>query len=170
MSHVTIAEGRIGQTDLDLQAVRLACEELGLEFCEGVTTYKWYGRWVNDYHATEAAYHQIDPKTFGTCKHMIRIKGNPNAYQLGLVELENGMLAPVFDQWGSGLSLQSIIGPASKKFVSVVNRYKAVLTAAAQQGHTVKSVERIEGTTKVRVIIGVKVQPKPGSSLGGSLK
>lgn len=164
MSHVSIGEARIQQTDLDLQAIKLACEHLGLVFCEGVTTYKWYGTWVGDYHGDDAAYRKIDPKKFGQCKHMIHLpwsaqeEADPTRrpYEIGLVEMEDGTLAPVFDHYGSGRRLMSLLGGKTcGKLMQLIDQYKVTLKAAQQKGHYVKSVERLAGG-KVQIRIGVK--------------
>ena len=58
----------------DIDTLVEEAEKLGLEFHEGQTTYKWYGQWIRDYHADDAAYkHGIDPKKYGTCTHALSV-------------------------------------------------------------------------------------------------
>lgn len=109
MSHVATVEIEVK----DIAAIKAACEELGLVFHEGKETFKWYGRWVNDYSANDAAYkHGIDPKDYGKCKHAIGVKGNSNAYEIGLVEKTDGSgFALIYDNWGSqGAALEKVAG------------------------------------------------------------
>src|SRR4051812_5985522 len=109
MSHVVLGEGRIDQTAFDLEAVRLACQDLGLVFCQGVPTWQWYGVWVNDYHGKDAAYRQVKPEQFGHGKHMLRLPWSlheeeiyakdpqKRPYEIGLIEMPDGRLAMIFD-------------------------------------------------------------------------
>lgn len=85
MSHVATIELEIK----DLGSLSAACEELGLEFKDGQKTFKWYGRWANDYAAENAAYKNgIDPKDYGKCEHAIAMKGNKHAYEIGLCKVK----------------------------------------------------------------------------------
>ena len=169
MSHVSIASGeRIQQNELDLEATRLACDELGLVFCRDTTTYQWFGKWVGDYHASDAAYKQVDPKTFGLCKHMIRrkwtqdeeirYKKQPEArpYEIGLVEMPDGGLTAMFDHYGSGREIMKLVGGKTcGLLMATIAKYKTILKAATVAGHYVKSIEKLENG-KVHVVIGVK--------------
>jgi len=108
MSHVTAVETIFE----DLDAAEQACKPLGLELARGQKTYKWFGSWVNDYHGDDAAYkHGIDPKDYGKCEHAIRVKGNPDAYEVGLVKNPNGPgYVLIYDFWAGGQGLQAAIG------------------------------------------------------------
>jgi hypothetical protein len=75
----------------DLECLARATERCGGEFLRNQTTYKWVGRWFNDYSEADAAYLQgIDPKDYGKCLHAIRVKGNPNAFEIGVVKNPTG--------------------------------------------------------------------------------
>lgn len=96
----------------DLSALRKACPELGLEFREGQTSFKWYGRWMNDYNAPEAAVQNgFDPKKFGQCEHAIGIKNNPGAYEVGVVKNPTGEgYTLLYDNYCGGMGLEAQIG------------------------------------------------------------
>lgn len=113
MSH--IASVKIIIKDLD--ALRRAAAELGLEFVEGQTTFKWYGRWLNDYHAPEAAVNNgFDPKKFGQCQHAIRIPNNASAYEVGVVANPNGEgFTLLYDNYAAGRGLEAKIGQGAQK-------------------------------------------------------
>lgn len=108
MSHVSKIELLVE----DLDALEKACELIGCELVRGQTTYKWYGQWVNDYHGDDAAYkHGVDPSQYGKCVHAIRVKGNPQAYEVGLVPHPSGKgFALIYDFWAGGKGLRAAIG------------------------------------------------------------
>jgi len=108
MSHVSVVELEVK----DLAALKEACEAIGLEFVEGQTSFKWYGRWMNDYDAHDAAYRRgIDPKNYGRCKHAIRIPGDSKAYEVGVVAKQDGSGYELcWDSWSGGFGLQAYVG------------------------------------------------------------
>lgn len=100
MSHV-VANPDFVITDLD--ALAEACPSIGLEFRRDQLTWKWYGTWVNDYSAADAAYKSgIKPEDYGKCLHAIGVQGNATAYEIGLVPNPHGEgFIPVYDFYGS---------------------------------------------------------------------
>jgi len=98
MSHVAVIDLHI--TDLD--SLAKACDRLGLELVKGQTTYKWYGVSVGDYRALDAV-----KAPDGICEHAIRVKGNPRAYEIGLVKRSDGKAgwSLVWDHWAGGHGL-----------------------------------------------------------------
>lgn len=108
MSHIASVKLQIR----DLQALVRACKDLGLEFKEGQQTFRWYGRWLNDYNSPEAAVSNgFDPKKFGQCQHAIGIAGNEGAYEVGVVENPNGPgYVLLYDNWQQGRGLEAKIG------------------------------------------------------------
>lgn len=78
MSHVSKIEVEVN----DIASLKMACQRLGLEFREGQTTYKWYGRLVN-----EAQYPLPEGMTqndLGHCTHAIHIHNAE--YEVGIVQ------------------------------------------------------------------------------------
>lgn len=108
MSHVSTVEIIIQ----DLDALEKACKLAGAELMRGQTTHKWFGKWVNDYDASDAAYkHGIKPEDYGKCEHAIRVNGNSEAYEVGLVKNPNGPgWVLVYDSWAGGKGLMKVIG------------------------------------------------------------
>ncbi len=108
MSHVS----RIQIVITDLASLGKAAAQIGMELVEGQKTYKWYGTWVNDYSAEDAAYrHGIDPKDYGKCEHALRVKGNSDAYEIGLVKNPDGAgWVLVHDNWAGGKGLEAVAG------------------------------------------------------------
>lgn len=127
MSHVVHVAMEI--TDLKLFAA--TCDELGLTFAKGQTTFQWYGRWVNDYNAQEAAVSQgIDPTTFGQCVHAVRIKGTQpgEQYEIGLIKSKDGPgYNLIYDSWSSGgRALEKCVG--GKKMSTLKRAYSTNVT------------------------------------------
>jgi len=108
MSHVETIELQVK----DLEALKAACKENGWTFLEGQKTFKWYGRWVNDFHGETAAYkHGIKPEDYGKCDHAISVPGA--SYEIGLVK-KGSAYQVVFDAWGGG-GLPKKIGSGAEK-------------------------------------------------------
>jgi hypothetical protein len=108
MSHVSAIKLVIE----DLDALEKAAELIGCELVRNQKTWKWYGKWVNDYHGDDAAYrHGIKTEDYGKCEHAIRVKGNSQAYEVGLVKNPDGPgFVPLFDFFAGGKGLQAVIG------------------------------------------------------------
>lgn len=110
MSHV-VAYPSLVITDLDVLAQ--VAESIGLKLVEG-TTYKWYGRWMNDFHAGDAAYKLgIKPSDYGKCDGFkLVIPGDPSAYEIGLHKDPAGSdgYVLVYDFFGPGQKLKELIG------------------------------------------------------------
>ncbi len=107
MSHVAKVELEIK----DLESLAKACSALGLEFVANQESFKWYGRWVNDYSAADAAYRNgIDVKDYGKCQHAIRVAGNARAYEVGVVRAADGKWSLVYDNWQGGSGLEAVAG------------------------------------------------------------
>jgi len=108
MSHVALVEITI--TDLD--ALQKACAACGLEFRKDQKTYRWFGKWVSDYHAKDAAYlHGINPKDYGKCIHAIGVPDNKQAYEIGVCSNPKGAgYVLIWDFWNGGYGLLAIAG------------------------------------------------------------
>lgn len=112
MSHVSSMKLAIN----DLDALDKACKALGLELVRDQKTFRWFGRWMNDFDAADAAYRNgIDVKDYGKCEHAIRIPGNSNAYEVGIMRNKEGQLVPVWDFFCGGYGLEEKIGKNGSK-------------------------------------------------------
>lgn len=145
MSHVATIEVEVKS----LKALKMACINLGLEFVEGQRTYKWYGKWVNDYHGNDAAYkHGIKPEDYGKCDHAIRIPGDTKAYEIGVIRQPNGSYTIVYDFWGPGRALKSYIGEDGNRLKQEYAIAAAVLAAHAK-GMVVQRVNQPNGAVRL---------------------
>jgi len=98
MSHVA----RIQLEIKDLCTLKQACTRLGLEFLEGRRTYRWYGRYMEDYPLPEGFCFD----DLGKCDHAISVTGA--AYEVGVVKRSGGYLL-LWDFWEEG-GLEKILG------------------------------------------------------------
>lgn len=104
MSHIATVDLDIK----DMDALKKACEQLGLELVEGKKTYKWYGTSVGDY-PLPAGFSKED---LGKCDHVIRIPGNSTAYEIGVVAKRDGTpgYQLMWDFWQGGYGMEKIAG------------------------------------------------------------
>lgn len=109
MSHVVTIETQV----TDLVALRQACEALGLELVEGQRNYRWFGRHVADYPLPEG----FAVEDLGKCHHAIRVKGNPKAYEIGVVRRKDGKAGYqlIYDFWSQGMGLEAVAGKGLTK-------------------------------------------------------
>jgi hypothetical protein len=134
MSHVATVELEVK----DLDALAKACEPLGLEFRLNQKTFRWYGRWVNDYSKADAAYkHGIKPEDYGKCLHAIAVKGNDKAYEVGIIQKPDGTFGLVWDFYEGGYGLMELVGKDCGK---LAQEYAAqvAMKQARKQGFQVK--------------------------------
>jgi hypothetical protein len=109
MSHVACIDIEI----TDLEALESACERLGWKLVKEAKTFKWFGKWVDDYHSQDAAYHHgINPEDYGKCAHKIKVPGC--GYEIGLLEQEDGSFKAIFDFYDKKLE-QAVGGKTCSK-------------------------------------------------------
>lgn len=146
MSHVATIDLVIE----DLDALAKACDELGLELRRGQTSFKWFGQWVNDYDANNAAYRNgISTDDYGRCEHAIAVKGNDQAYEIGLVKAADGRgYKLVFDFFAGGYGLMEKVGNDCDKLRQEYAVSKATITAH-KQGYRVLRAPQPDGKIKL---------------------
>lgn len=143
MSHVTTVKLKI----TDLASLSAACKMLGLEFVAGQKTYRWYGKWMNDFHATEAAVTQgFDPATFGNCEHAIRLPGC--AYEIGVVTAKDGGYAILYDNYGPGATIAAKLGTRCEK---LAQRYAAIVAGKKLAARGLRVKEQVLANGHIRI-------------------
>lgn len=126
MSHVTEVKMKIA----DLDALKEACHELGLEFMEGQKTHKWYGRFVGDTTPPQGR----DPKDYGKCEHAIRLQNARSSdYEIGLVPaLDGNGYDLMVDSWQQGRLMGAVgghdMGKLRQEYAAAVALAKAKKT------------------------------------------
>lgn len=103
MSHVTDMKLRVQ----DLECLKAAGLELGMELVK-TPQFKWFGTHVGDY-PLPAGFSKED---MGKCEYALRIKGNPQAYEVGVCKARDGKGGYVLlhDFWAGGKGLVAVIG------------------------------------------------------------
>ena len=151
MSHVT----KIDVELKDLEALNVACQELGLELRLHQTTYKWFGSYVGDSSLPAG----FTKKELGHCEHAIVVKGaGTSTYEIGLVTRRDGK--PGFtllkDDWQGGYGLLEKIGGKTAEKLLGEYKIQAALRLARKHGFTaVRSYNALtrkpQGVAKQRV-------------------
>jgi hypothetical protein len=111
-----------------LEALKAACQRLGLEFVEGQPSYVWFGHWVGDSPLPEG-FTQGD---LGHCDHAIRVPGA--SYEIGVVFRE-GAYHLLWDSWGQG-GLEAALGKECNRLRQAYGVAAAILEAQ-RQGYSV---------------------------------
>lgn len=107
----------IAQIDLDikdLDSLKKACIDLGLNFNEDKKTYKWWGKSVGDWPLPQG----FTEDDLGKCDHMISVKdADSKCYQVGVVRRRDGRpgYTLLWDFFEGGYGLQKAIGDNGNK-------------------------------------------------------
>jgi hypothetical protein len=115
MSHVV----GIKTSVKDLGALKRAAEALGLEFMEGQSTHKWFGHFMGEAAATNSTIRlAIKAEDYGQCLHAIRMKGNSDAYEIGVVRNPKGEgYIMIFDFFAQQRNITAICGEDLRKLL-----------------------------------------------------
>lgn len=150
MSHVVDAKFHIR----DLEEAERSAQELGGVLVRGQEHFTWYETWMNDWHDTQraAVMQGRDPKQFGRCAHVIRLKdAQKGDYEVGLVRRPDGDgYDAVYDSWGPGQKLETAFG---KDLSRLKEHYGAnvAVKRLRREGYRVVSKQRVDGALKVKV-------------------
>lgn len=148
MSHVVTIDIEIR----DLDALDAAAKSLGLELVRGQTTYRWYGRHVGDYPLPDGLSHE----DLGRCEHVLRIPGNAEAYEIGVVRRRDGRpgYTLLWDFWQGGYGLQEKVG-ANADRLKQAYALETAKRAAWRAGHRiVGEIRKADGTVVLRIAPG----------------
>lgn len=142
MSHIANVKMEIK----DLSVLAEVCEKLGLELVKGQTTYKWYGKFMNDYPLPVG----VKVSDLGKCDHVLRVKGNNQAYEVGVRKVGSGYQL-IWDFWSRGLGLLDKIGDTGNKIkqgytIAMIKRQ------AKARGLTVSEKVQDNGSVKLELV------------------
>lgn len=141
MSHVTTGSCVIK----DLEALKLAAQELGGAFVAGQHSYKWYGRYVGDAPLPKGL--TIDD--LGKCTHAITL---PKVeYEVGVVRQSDGSFRLMFDYWGPGQGLVKAFGENLGKLQQIYAKH-AVIRQAKAKGMIVRQSAGNDGSIKLQLM------------------
>ncbi len=140
MSHVT----KIRVEIRSLAALKAACARLGLEFVEGQTTYKWYGKYLGGSQRAPG----INIEDLGKCNHAIKVPGA--SYEVGVVQ-QNDQFLLMWDFWQPG-GLEAQLGKDGQKLVQAYT-VEAAKQAAQARGFSVWEEAVQDGSVKLHVSV-----------------
>lgn len=141
MSHVTILDLEINNLD----ALKAACQRLGLEWMENQHTYKWYGQFMGDYPLPQG----FSKNDLGKCTHAIRVPGA--SYEIGVV-IRQGKTTLMWDFWQSG-GLEKILDKGGAKLAQAYAIEAAKLDALSQGQNCYETVNE-EGDIELTIEVG----------------
>ena len=125
-----------------LDALKLACHRLGLEFRENQKTYRWFGRYAGDSPIPEG----FTQEDLGKCDHAIRV---PDAiYEIGLV-FKDGAWRLMWDSWQTG-GLEAALGKDCNKLRQAYG-IEAAKLEAQRQGYSIWEEQREDGAVKLHI-------------------
>lgn len=150
----------------DLDALEAACVEMGtLVFRRGKRDYNWFGRSVGDY-PLPVGFTKAD---LGKCDHAISVKGNEDAYEVGVVKYKPGTMKEVkltdgttqlvdvggtyallYDFWADGHGLVPAIGGRDAGKLLQEYATQVAIKQCKRQGMQVMRQQSADG--KVRLV------------------
>ncbi len=142
MSHVV----EIATEIKDLESLSVACEKLDLELIRGQQKYNWYGHSVGDYPLPEGT----TEEELGHCEHAIRVKGRPQAYEVGLKKTKTGYTL-LYDHYSGGKGLMDRISTNGKNADKLTQRYAVEVASrqARRQGYRVTEAVGTDGRIRL---------------------
>jgi hypothetical protein len=122
----------------DLEALKIAAKNLGLEFVENQKKYRWYGVSVGDYPLPK----NFTASDLGKCEHALRIPNNSTAYEIGVVKSRDGDgYELLWDFYNGGYGLQAKVGANG-------DRIKQEYSSAVSTRQLRKQGYRVQRTVK----------------------
>jgi len=103
MSHISKIELWIR----DLEALKMACSSLNLEFRKNQKFYKWFGRFMGDTVLPEG----VRAEELGACDHAIHVPGAE--YEIGVLQRGKEYIL-LWDSWFKG-GLENLLGKDAGK-------------------------------------------------------
>lgn len=136
MSHVAKIEIEIK----DLDVLKAACEQIGIEFVANKRTYVWYGEHVGDHPLPEG----FTAADMGKCDHAIRVPGA--SYEVGVVH-RHGKYILLWDFYRSG-GLERVLGKGACRLKQVYSAER-VRREARMKGYHVQERKSEQGIRMV---------------------
>ena len=127
-----------------LDALKLACQRLGLEVREGQTTYAWFGSFMGDAPLPEG----FTKEDLGKSDHAIHCPGA--SYEVGVV-FRDGVYKLLWDSWGSG-GLEAALGHDCNKLRQAYG-VEAAKLEAQRQGYSCWEDVQEDGAVRLHVML-----------------
>jgi hypothetical protein len=102
----------------DLAALERAARRCGLELVRGQAQFKWF--WGDtDYPRLQLPAHFAQEYVAGQCDHAIRVPGNNEAFEIGVVPLaDRSGYGLIWDSWRGGYGLEERAGPLCSRLLA----------------------------------------------------
>jgi hypothetical protein len=144
MSHVATIDIEIK----DLPALEQACKRLGLELVRDQKSYRWYGSHVGDYPVPEG----FTVEDLGKCDHAIRVPGNEEAYEIGVVRRRDGKAGYtlLYDFYAGGRGMTKFVGDAQCSKLKQMYATTIATRTAQRQGFRVQEHVGADGRIQLR--------------------
>ena len=139
--HVSVVALQIKSLD----ALKLACQRLGLEFRENQATYAWFGYFAGDAPLPEG----FVQEDLGKCTHAIQVPGA--SYEIGVV-FRDGAWRLLWDSWGSG-GLEAALGKDCNALRQAYG-VEAAKLEAQRQGYSIYETPLEDGSIRLNINIG----------------
>ena len=150
MSHIAT----VTLTIKSLEALKRACQKLGLRLNLGQQTFKWFGSDKPWYQAEASGLKNGIPVTdYGKCRHAISIPGDEEAYEIGVIKNPQGEgLTLALDSYAEGKGMMAKVGGAGCE--TLIQEYAVqVAEMEAQellaQGWTMERIEQTNGDVQI---------------------
>ena len=127
-----------------LDALKAACQRLGLEFREGQTHYAWFGYFAADAPLPEG----FTQEDLGHCVHAISVPGA--SYEIGVV-FQDGVYKLLWDSWRQG-GLEAALGKDCNRLKQAYG-IEAAKLEAQRQGYSVWETLEEDGGVKLHVML-----------------
>jgi hypothetical protein len=147
MSHVISIEM---ENILDLDALEACAPEFGMELVRDAKSHRWWGHSVGDYPVPAG----FKANELGHCEHKLRLKDNPNAYEIGLYDSHNGKpgFQLVYDFYGSqGQPLKKAVGAKGEHLKAAYAKHVAI-NHWQKRGYRVSTEQKQDGKVVVRAV------------------
>jgi len=146
MSHTEVIDLEV----TDLKCLANTCKRMGGQLILNQNTYKWYGRFMNDYPLPEG----LSEHDLGKCEHAIKFPGIN--YEVGVVKskTQKGAYSLMWDFWDKSLK-KKMGGEQAIAFKQHYTMEKGRLAAKAKGKLCRESVIKTDLGEKRRLVINV---------------
>jgi hypothetical protein len=144
MSHVVTIDCEIK----DLGCLEKAAKNIGLEFVRDQHSYKWWGHSVGDYPVPAG----FSEKDLGKCDHALRVPGNKNAYEVGVVKSRTAKsgYTLLYDFFGGGYGLEAKVGSNASNLIQ--NYQLEVAKKNIPFGFEIRTTTLKDGTIELEAV------------------
>jgi hypothetical protein len=134
-----------------LEDLEAAAAQVGMTLRYGQTSFRWYGRFMNDSTEGRELSRQLPVSEWGKCLHALTVNGHEqDAYEIGVVAALDGGEGYdlVFDSWGPGRAIVERCGASLEKLAENVGA-EVAMRQMARKGYRVAREITTDGHVQV---------------------